>query len=129
MATKEWPHEERIRRLEQRGEELESKSLLNFCGVYERSKAYQSSDACKAGTARTCVDMTLDQAIDKATRQIDAILEQRYRDLEYQMFADGCTDFDGMEEVVLQQRERDAEWRIGVLAHIRTWLQDECGVR
>jgi hypothetical protein len=73
--------------------------------------------------------MTLDQALDKATRQIDALLEQRYRDLEFQMFADGCTDFDGMEEVVLQQRERDAEWRIGVLAQIRRWLQDECGVR
>ena len=39
--------------------------------------------------------MTLDQAMDKAAGQIDALLEQRYRDLELKMFADGCTDFDG----------------------------------
>ena len=72
--------------------------------------------------------MTLDQAIDKATRQIDALLEQRYRDLEFRMFADGCTDFDGMEAVIETQREDDAVWRTKTLAEVRTWLEKEYGV-
>ena len=54
------------------------------------------------------------------------MLEQRYVDLELKMFADGCTDFDGMEEVVRMQREDDARWRRNTLRELRAWLQDEC---
>jgi hypothetical protein len=68
----------------------------------------------------------LTKGLPRQPRSIDKLLEQRYRDLEYQMFADGCTDFDGMEEVVLQQREADAVWRVATLAQVRTWLHDEC---
>ena len=38
------------------------------------------------------------------------------------MFADGCTDFDGMAEVIAMQRDADACWRTDTLATLRTEL-------
>ena len=63
--------------------------------------------------------MTVDEALDKAMRKLDAILEQRLFDLELSMVAQGCTDFDGIEEVVRQQREIDAQWRTTTVVDLR----------
>jgi hypothetical protein len=52
------------------------------------------------GRNLTRTGMTLDEAIDKAARQIDALLEQRYHNLALSMIAQGCMDGDGIEEVV-----------------------------
>lgn len=69
--------------------------------------------------------LRLTGGISQATSEIDAILEQRYRNLEFQMFADGCTDFDAIAEVVALQREADAAWRAETLDSLRAWLAAE----
>jgi hypothetical protein len=66
--------------------------------------------------------VTVDQALDKVTREIDAILQKRWIDLELRIFADGCSDFDAIRVVVEDQREIDLAWRKQALESLRSVL-------
>jgi hypothetical protein len=83
--------------------------------------------------------MTIDQVLENASAQIDAILRQRLDDMACQMIANGADptkppateDADGdwqrvsFDEILERQRAIDAKWKTEVLVLIRTWVEAE----
>lgn len=65
--------------------------------------------------------MTLEQALDKAAREIDAILVQRMDDAAFGMIAAGL-EADDVAEIFARQHERNRAWRATTLADLRTTL-------
>ena len=80
--------------------------------------------------------MTLDDAVAKASAEIDVLLQERLDDMACRMIANGADptrppappdpDADwhpiNFDEILQRQRAIDAAWKVGALAQIRQWL-------
>lgn len=68
--------------------------------------------------------MTLDEAVDKAARELDAAFQARMDRDAFRMIEAGVPE-DRVLDHVEDQREVYGPWRATTLAQIRVWLQAE----
>ena len=67
--------------------------------------------------------MTLDEALQQTMVEIDRVLRERLRTLEFELFRDGL-GWEDIDAVTARQRRLDAEWRADLVQKLQAAMAE-----